>query len=241
MTTLTILSPGSLGPLLPQLIEQTTDDYQVIQGPSGQLRQRIEAGQSFDLFFSTHLDHCQSLRAQDLLSDYAPLGLNETVLVAQRSIWQAHADLRSFLGAAKGLSISTTGMLAESNETPEILSNLARFLNQPMSLINHRIRRITGGRETPNAPVGRDQYGWIMEHEEVDALFTYLSNALVTVKDNPELTIIRLPIELRMQGTYGIGIHKHPRPDVLTLYRWFLGLDAAEMLRRFGFSQHADR
>lgn len=236
MTALTIFSPGSLGHILPTLVDQTTRDYRILQGPSGQLRNRIEAGESFDLFFSTQLDHCQALHAQGLLSDYAPLGLNETVLVAQRARWRAYPDLRSFLMAANGLSVSTTGMLSESKQTPPILAKLACFLNQSDSMIQQRVRRITGGRETPNAPAGRDQYGWIMEHESVEALLTYLSNALVTVHDNPNLTIIRVPHELHVPGTYGIGIRTRPRPEALALYRWFQGLDAADMLRVFGFS-----
>ena len=242
MKPLTILSPGSLERVLPVLLEDRFQDFRVIQGPSGNLRQRIEAGTRCDLFFSAHIKHCQLLASQQLLQEVAPLGFNETVLVVTRARWQNAADLKQFLSAPEThLAMATTGMFSESEAPTPLVYQLSRYLKQPVEQLEKQIRRITGGRETPNAPADRDQYGWIMEHEPVDALFTFLSNALNTVEDNPDLDLIRLPPDLRTQGLYGVGLGIEASTRAKELFHKLQTVEASSILETFGFTQSADR
>ena len=83
------------------------------------------------------------------------------------------------------LGMSTTG-LDPSADDLEILRKISANSGVDTQSLRSRIRIITGGRETPNSPQGRNQYGWIMETQDVDLLLTFQSNAIEATDDNPQ-------------------------------------------------------
>ena len=136
---------------------------------------------------------------------------------------------------ARILGMSTTGLDPAGDYALEILKNVSVATKTSLSDLVARTRIITGGRETPNAPPGRNQYGWIMETQNVDLLLTYYSNALAAMDDNPHVGFCDLPEPIAMTGTYGIGVAKHTTKTAFNLYRWLLSKEAQNRLADSGF------
>ncbi|MBT6287461.1 MAG: solute-binding protein, partial [Oceanospirillales bacterium] len=189
---LVILAPGSMTHILPSLLVE----YHSLKppsihcefGPSGSLRAKIEAGKHYHLFLSATTTHTQDLFHSDHLSKHDVLGYNRMVLLHRRSIDVRQETVLSHLvDSTRILGMSTTGLDPAGDYALEILKNVSVATKTSLSDLVARTRIITGGRETPNAPPGRNQYGWIMETQNVDLLLTYYSNALAAMDDNPHV------------------------------------------------------
>lgn len=237
---LVIFAPGSMTHLLPRLLKaydpQQTLNIQCVFGPSGSLRAKIEGGQLFHLFLSASSTHTQALSATNHLAEEDILGYNRMVLVHQRKhqLNQSNA-LKALTQKSLTVGMSTTGLDPAGDYAFEILKKVSDATTISLETLERRTRVITGGRETPNAPPGRNQYGWIMETQNVDLLLTYYSNALAAMEDNPYIGYCELPEQIAVIGTYGIGRGNVSYPEASALYHWFFSTDAQIILKDGGF------
>lgn len=235
----TILAAGSMLGLLPKLLgnyfgaipSAITTSF----GPSGAIRKKIEAGQSCALFISTTSIHTDALVEKQILKTSNILGLNSTVLLHQKSLnVSEESAVRRILDPDLALGMSTTGLDPSANEF-EILLKISSIFGVNTQSLQSRTRIVTGGRETPNSPQGRNQYGWIMETQAVDLLLTFQSNAIEAIEDNPQLQFCNLPEKVRVNGYYGIGISPDADQELVGFYNWLLSDVGQRYLRHSGF------
>ena len=234
-----ILAPGSMLGLLPKLLRNffgvTPAAITTSFGPSGALRSKIETGQSCALFFSATSVHTDALVEKQILETSNILGLNSTVLLHQKSLnVSEESALHWILDPDLTLGMSTTGLDPAADEF-EILRKISSISGVNPQSLRSRTRIITGGRETPNSPQDRNQYGWIMETQGVDLLLTFQSNAIEAVADNPHLQFCMLPETVRVNGYYGIGISPDADQDLVGFYNWLLSDVGQKYLRLSGF------
>ena len=234
-----ILAAGSMLGLLPKLLKNffggTPSAITISFGPSGALRSKIEAGQSCVLFISATSVHTDALVEKQILKTSNILGLNPTVLLHQKALnVSKESALHRILDPNLTLGISTTGLDPSADEF-EILHKISSISGIDPQALQSRTRIITGGRETPNSPQGRNQYGWIMETQDVDLLLTLQSNAIEAISDNPRLQFCNLPETVRVNGYYGIGISPDADQELVAFYHWLLSDVGQEYLRRSGF------
>jgi len=239
MSRQTIMAAGSMLHLLPQLLHDhlgsTSSGYELEFGPSRALRAKIESGHPCQLFISASSIHTQSLVENHYLKSCALLGLNRNVLVHPVRLRVTEESALGFLMDAQyQLAISTTGLNPDTNEL-EILERIAEVGGFKSSGLKKRTRLITGGRETLNAPAGRNQYGWIMETQSVDLLLTYQTHAIEAVADNPNLSFIQLPEVVRVDGYYGIALSSFASPRLAGFYDWLLSSEGQSCLSEYGF------
>ena len=234
-----ILAAGSMLGLLPKLLKHcfgaTPSSITSTFGPSGALRLKIEAGQSCALFISATAVHTKALVEKQILQTSNLLGLNPTVLLHQTSLnVSEESALHCILDPNLTLGMSTTGLDPSADEF-EILHKISSIAGVNLQALRSRTRIITGGRETPNSPLGRNQYGWIMETQDVDLLLTFQSNAIEAIADNPQLQFCNLPETVRVNGFYGIGISSDADQELVRFYHWVLSDVGQEYLRENGF------
>ena len=234
-----ILAAGSMLGLLPKLLKNcfgaTPSSITTTFGPSGALRSKIEAGQSCELFISATAVHTDALVEKQILQASNILGLNPTVLLHQKSLTMSEeTTLHRILNPNLTLGMSTTGLDPSADEF-EILHKISSISGVNSQALRSRTRIITGGRETPNSPQGRNQYGWIMETQDVDLLLTFQSNAIEAIADNPQLQFCNLPETIRINGFYGIGISPDADQELVRFYHWLLSDIGQEYLREDGF------
>ena len=234
-----ILAAGSMLGLLPKLLKNCfgtiPSSITTTFGPSGALRSKIEAGQSCALFISATAVHTDALVEKQILQTSHILGLNPTVLLHQKSLTVSEeCALHRILERNLTLGMSTTG-LDPSADAFDILRKISSISGVNLQALRSRTRIITGGRETPNSPQGRNQYGWIMETQGVDLLLTFQSNAIEAIADNPQLQYCNLPETVRVNGFYGIGISPDADQQLIRFYHWLLSDVGQEYLRENGF------
>ena len=239
MSRETIMSAGSMLHLLPKLLHDhlgsNGSGYELEFGPSGALRTKIESGHPCQLFISASSIHTQSLVENHYLKSCALLGLNRSVLLHPLRQQVTEESAVGFLTDSQyQLAISTTGLNPTINEL-EILERITQIGGLKSGELKKRIRLITGGRETPNAPVGRNQYGWIMETQSVDLLLTYQTHAIEAVVDNPNLSFTHLPDSVRVDGHYGIALSSLASPILEGFYDWLLSSKGQSRLSECGF------
>ena len=237
---LVILAPGSMTHILPAILNEypPTHEREITCefGPSGSLRAKIESGKRYHLFLSASVTHTRDLFSLNYLSEHGVLGYNRMVLLHKRSINIAKETVLDHLLDQKlNLGMSTTGLDPAGDYAFEILEKVSAKTGTSLSALEARTRIITGGREIPNAPPGRNQYGWIMETQNVDLLLTYYSNALAAMDDNPHVNCCELPDSIAVTGTYGIGVAKNTSQNAANLYHWLLSTDVQKRLKDRGF------
>ena len=242
MSDVRVFAAGSMTHLMPCLTSLYQQEHsvqiQTIFGPSGSLRAKIEAGQAFDLYLSASTIHTKTLKAHGFLEEINILGFNTMVLLYQADLNLQASDVISTLVSPNiSVGMSTTGLDPTSDHEIEVLQKVSQHSGVPLEILEQKTRLITGGRETPNAPTGRNQYGWLMETENVQVLLTYLSNALAAVADNANIRFIELPDPIAVTGTYGIGLANMPTDQARDFYKWLIDIDAQEILRKGGFNR----
>lgn len=245
MSEVRVFAPGSMTHLMPRLIQlfQGRRDIAVhtTYGPSGSLRAQIEAGAPFDVFLSASLTHADALREAGLLQRSDVLGFNAMVLLYQSELRISPDEVLSrLIDPSLSVGMSTTGLDPSNAAGIEIVEKISQASGVGTDHLIDKIRMITGGRESPNAPEGRNQYGWLMENEGIQLLLTYLSNALAAMEDNPNLRFTQLPSAIAVTGTYGIGLASGAQHAGLELFEWLIAMDAQRILNEGGFqSKHA--
>lgn len=239
MSRQTIMAAGSMLRLLPQLLYHhlgsESSGYDLEFGSSGALKTRIESGRPCQLFISASSIHTQYLVDNNHLQSCALLGLNRAVLVHPSRLRVTEDSALPFLmNRQYQLAMSTTGLDPAADEL-EMLEKITQVGCLEPNELKSRTRLITGGRETPNAPAGRNQYGWIMETQPVDLLLTYQTHAIEAVADNPDLSFIDLPKAVRVDGHYGIALSSLSNPVMTGFYEWLLDSEGQSCLSEYGF------
>ena len=241
MASSVIMAAGSMLQLLPRLLAACPNvdesEFQTVFGPSSSLRDKIENGQRCDLFISANSAHTDALVKAEIFDRTAVLGLNPTVLVYRSDIDVADTGILQLLANPSWqLGMSTSGLNPSDTEF-EILSKISEATESDPEVLASRTRLITGGRENPNAPKGRNQYGWIMETQEVDLLLTFQSNAIDAVADNRGLQFTKLPSPIRVIGQFGIGVSIDARREIKGLYDWLLSTEGKNILEQNGLER----
>ncbi len=239
MSDQVIMAAGCMLHQLPKLLDQfgAIDQTQIRMtfGPSGSLRKKIENGENCSLFISAVSKHTDALLKTGKLCQSGVLGLNPTVLVCRSGLEISTETVLQFLTDPQwALGVSTTGLDPDANEV-ETLSKLSKTTDSNLERLIGRTRLITGGRENPNAPTGRNQYGWIMETQDLDLLLTFQSNAMEAVADNPDLKFIQVPSSIRVIGHFGVGISFDASAAIQKFYHWILSEQGQNTLAQHGF------
>ena len=241
MSDLLILAAGSTRHLMPYLLSQycaeTKLKCQCEYGRSSSFKSKIEMGAKFSLFISTSSAHTESLGLSGKLRRYETLGSNRLVLL-HRKTQTIHRNnvLILFSDPSLSLGLSTTGFDPTIGAS-EIIEEVCRAAEIPADELKSRTRIITGGREKPNAPMNRNQYGWIMETQAVDLILTIQSNAIDAIDDNPKLKFSKLPLSVDMVMRYGLGLAKDATNKAEELFDWLLNNNKArKILIERGFS-----
>lgn len=241
MTSSVVMAAGSMLQLLPRLLiacpKVDESKFQTVFGPSSSLRDKIENGQRCELFISANSTYTDALVKAEIFSRAAVLGLNPTVLVFRSEIDLADNKILQLLtDPCWQLGMSTIGLDPSIDEF-EVLSKISGATKSDPQALVSRTRLITGGREDPNAPKGRNQYGWIMETQEVDLLLTLQSNAIDAVADNPTLRCTQLPLSIRVIGQFGVGISVDACREINELYDWLLSTEGKNVLEQNGLER----
>lgn len=221
-----VLAAGSLRHALPEIaavFEQTTGmPVSLSLGPAGLLRERIEAGEPFDLFASANMAHPERLVSLGLAKEAICFTRNRLCILARASLGlTAETLVETLASPAIRIGISTPGDDPSGDYAFEMF-DLVEGQHPGLGRdLKHRAQQLVGGRHSPS---GKSAAGLIGEGV-VDLFLGYASNARLHDKD-PALSIVQLPAHLSPGIAYAAALSSTSDEN-------------AEKLRDFLLSEHA--
>lgn len=204
-----ILAAGSLRHALPAIIEafktETGLTASLSLGPAGLLRERIEAGESFDLFASANMDHPYRLAAARLAEMPTCFAHNRLCVMARAELDLTEENFLSVLGdEALRIGTSTPGDDPAGDYAFEMFDRIEAERPGLGVNLKQRARQLVGGRNTPPLPPNRGP-GWAITQGLVDLMVSYWSNARLSI-DDPAFSVVTIPTPLAPAVNYGVAL-----------------------------------
>ncbi|GAA4177773.1 molybdate ABC transporter substrate-binding protein [Shinella granuli] len=230
-----ILAAGSLRHALPDIaaaFEETTGiPVSLSLGPAGLLRERIEAGDPFDLFASANMAHPRHLVSIGLAKEAICFARNRLVILARAGLGLTMENLVTVLSApSTRIGTSTPGDDPSGDYAFEMFDRLEICHPGLGDALKTRALQLVGGRHTP---AGRSAAA-LIAGGAVDLFLGYASNARLHEKD-PDLGIVDIPPEYSPNIEYGLVLRNGAADEAVALRDFLMSDHAEQLLVRHGF------
>lgn len=245
MITLNVLAAGSLRPVWQTLMEsfqqQSGIKVQSDFGPAGLLRQRIEAGETVDLFASANLAHPQRLLTQGLAQQVDIFAHNRLCITARKDLTVEPLSWLDLLRDPR-LTLGTSTPLADpsGDYTWQLFDNIDKYFStvgEPGvgELLRNKAKKLVGGPESALIPTGELAADWLIRSGECDLFIGYASYAR-RLEKCAELQLIDIPEEYNVRADYAFAqCHEQAAP----LSEFLLTTAVRDYLEHQGYSSRA--
>ncbi|MGO4568304.1 molybdate ABC transporter substrate-binding protein [Rhizobium sp. 2YAF20] len=233
-----VLSAGSMRHAFPVIIEAfrqaTGIGAALTLGPAGLLRERIEAGDHFDLFASANMAHPQRLALLGIGTDAACFARNRLCVLARSDLGLTTANFVDVITDPRvRIGTSTPGDDPAGDYAFEVFSLIEASHPGLGDALKSRARQLLGGRNSPQPPPGRSS-GWLVADGKVDIFLSYYSNARLLEAD-PALSIVNLRQEFSPVIEYGVTVRKDADVKATRLRDFLLCDEGQRILGKYGF------
>ncbi|MEP7181293.1 MAG: extracellular solute-binding protein [Betaproteobacteria bacterium] len=206
---LTIHAAGSLRTAFDELIathqRNGGPQFKAVYGPSGKLREQIEAGTAPTVFASAAKEHTDALAAAGRLRKSTEFTHNSLCLIARTGIALSPALLLDLmLDPTKRLGTSTPKADPMGDYTWELFRAADKVHPGAYAILDSKALQLTGREMT--GPLARSPYARVFDDDRADLFVAYCTNAAAVAKEFPTLAWARFTPDLNNRGTYGIGV-----------------------------------
>ncbi|WP_274534007.1 MULTISPECIES: substrate-binding domain-containing protein [unclassified Ensifer] len=192
-------------------------------GPAGLLRERIEAGEPFDLFASTNMAHPQRLVTIGLPDQVVCFARNRLCILARAQLELTPANLINVLSDPETkIGTSTPGDDPSGDYAFEMFDRIEAAHPGKGEVLKSRALQLVGGRRSPP---GRSA---------ADLFVGYASNAGLH-RGEPALSILEVPFEFSADIAYGLALRKDAAADACSLWDFSMSKRAQQVLSKNGF------
>lgn len=236
--SLKILSAGSLRYAFPKIIAAFKNlndvDVSLMLGPAGLLRERIEAGEAFDMFASANMEHPNRLVSLGIAEEAVCFARNRLCFIARADLGLTTDNFLDTLSRPSiTIGTSTPGDDPSGDYAFEVFERIEASHPGLGKALKSRSNQLVGGRNSPPPKPGAGP-GSLIAEGEVDVMASYYSNARL-VEDNPAFSIVDIPSEYAPRVNYGLCINRIA-PDAAKQLRDFLLSDEGQgILNAAGF------
>lgn len=189
-------------------------------GPAGALRQRLEAGETADLFASADLAQPRHL-AQEHGAEVMPFARNRMCVLARRSLdLTAGTLLDRLLSPQLRLATSTPGADPGGDYALAVFARAEALHPGAEALLSGKAQHLLGGPASmapseAQSPAANPAVA-ILLGNRADALLYYCSGAAAASREAPALVAIPLPPALEVGPIYGLALLSD-RPEAARL------------------------
>lgn len=231
-----VLSAGSLRHAFPVIIDTfaaaTGIDASLALGPAGLLRERIEAGEAFDLFASANMAHPQRLAESGIAAQPTCFATNRLCVVARADLGLTTERFLDVLADPMvKIGTSTPGDDPSGDYAFEVFDRIEATHPGIGAELKSRARQLVGGRESP--PTSGD-VGAFVANGQVDLMMYYYSNARM-VENDPALSIVEIPSVFAPNIEYGLALSVTAPRDARLLREFILSETGRAILDESGF------
>ncbi|MBK5142622.1 substrate-binding domain-containing protein [Budviciaceae bacterium BWR-B9] len=203
---LNVLAAGSLRrvwtPLMMKFQAETGMAVETHFGPAGLLRQRIEAGESCDLFASASANHPAILAEAGLASGCIPFATNCLCLTVARRVTVAGDDWLSLLSNPQlRLATSTPGCDPSGDYAWQLFDNLERYQPGLGESLKNRALCLVGGVNSVAIPPGEMAASWLIRSEQAEMFLGYASYAS-SLRQHTDMLVCDIPAEMNVVADY---------------------------------------
>ena len=235
-----VVAAGSLREALTEISKaheaRTGQKLALAFAASGLLRERIEKGESAQVFASADMGHPQKLAAAGGWS--APRVFVRNQLCA---ITQAHLSLTTerlfdaLLDPSIRLGTSTPKADPAGDYAWALFRRAESVRPGAYTQLERKALQLTGGPTSPKPPAGRGTYAWVMDRDQADVFLTYCTNAVAAQQEVPRLKIVAIPANLQVGADYGVTVRKGAHPAAQSFADALLAPQAQAIFMRHGF------
>lgn len=204
-------------------------------GPAGLLRERIEGGESADLFASASLQHVRAL-AEAGRSAPPVIFARNTLCALVRPGLAATSDslLGHMLDPAIRLGTSTPGADPSGDYAWDLFARAEAIRPGARATLEAKALKLVGGRDTAPAPAGRHYVGWHMAEGRADIFLSYRTSAAAVLRECPGTQVVDLPPALAVGADYALALLSD-HPGAVRLFCFILSPEGQDILVRHGF------
>ncbi len=241
---LRILAAGSLRAALTALAANLANDLgannlgmtpELVFGPAGWLRERIEAGEACDLFLSANLDHPHALASRASGARVVTFAANRLVVIARPALCLTPSTLLArLLRDAVAIGTSTPRLDPGGDYADRFFARADRLVPGADIVLRAKARRLVGGRASPAVPAGQHPIAWFLGQGEVDVFLAYATTARLIA----DYAVIQPPPELAVTALYGaVTLTTDPlrQQTASAFLQHLLSSCGQEILARHGF------
>ena len=184
---------------------QTVD---IVKGPAGQLRQRIEHGADADVYISADMANPQALAARGKSTPPVILARNTLCVLARKDVGlTADNMLNRLLDPAVSIGTSTPGNDPGGDYARAVFAKADSIQPGARSILVGKARQLVGGAVAPSVPANTNPVNYFLLSRKVDVFFSYCSSK-GTLAD-PALVSVAIPADLTVPVDYGMTVLLH--------------------------------
>lgn len=240
---LTVYAAGSatgvLGEMLKRYEAETGIHVDLKTGPAGLMREKIENGDTVDLFVSANMTHPQKLHDEGKASTVAVFARNRLCVYAVPEVRMTTANvLDRLLDPRVRIGTSTPGADPGGDYAQALFEKADTVRRGATAALKAKAKAVVGGTVEPAAPKAVSQREAMLARG-TDVSIGYCSSRSTT--PDPTVTKVELPEKLAITADYGLAIvtttrnaRRQAAAGQLALF--LLSPAAQNLLPTYGFS-----
>jgi molybdate transport system substrate-binding protein len=222
--TVEIFSAGSLRGVVGELAKEAAATYNIEVKPSfggsGSMRERIEKGESPDLFMSADVGSPRKLATEGRTTVPAiPFARNRMCIISRRSARVTAANLIDRM-LAKEVRLKTSTPIADpaGDYAWAILDRIDALRPGAGAVLKEKAQAAMNLTATPSTP-NQNPAAALFASKQIDMSITYCSAWAGLEKEAPDLTNLVIPPQLDPHPLYGVAVLSNkPQAQKLALF-----------------------
>lgn len=206
-------------------------------GPSGVLRERIEAGAAAQVFASADTTHPQKLARAGGWGEPVVFVRNRLCALAVPGVRVPATGLLDLL-LQPALKLGTA--MPKSDPSGDYAWALFRRaeLVRPgaYATLSAKALPLTGASDSAPPPAGRSAYAWHLDEGRAEVFLTYCTNAVAARRESPALQVLEVPAELQVSAAYALTVREGAPVAAQALADALLAPPAQAVFQGLGFA-----
>ncbi|HEX3503617.1 MAG TPA: molybdate ABC transporter substrate-binding protein [Xanthobacteraceae bacterium] len=206
-------------------------------GPSGVLRQRIEVGETPDLFASADMDNPLALAKAGKAGPVVTFARNRLCAFVRPGL-KVGSDtlLTALLDPKIRLGTSTPKADPAGDYTWQVFAKADAIHPGDAAVLQAKALQLVGGPNTVAPPAGMDAAAWNIREDRADIFILYCSARVAFANALPDGAVVELPDRLATSAAYGLTLLPTKNPNAAELALFILSQDGQSILAKNGFS-----
>ncbi len=210
-------------------------------GASGLLKERLEKGETADVFASANMEHPQALQRAGVAGPVQAFARNTLCALAKPELAVGTDTLLDrMLDPAVRLGTSTPKSDPAGDYAWKLFGKAGALRPGSEAALDAKALKLAGEPQSEQPPEVRNTYAWLMQRDSADLFLTYCTNARLAIGEFSALKIVTVPEALSVGAEYGIAVVG--RGDAArgqAFVDYVLAPDGQAILARHGFQPPA--